>query len=506
MKFGHKLQLRTSQRLAMTQKLQQSIRILQLSSLDLQTEVQETLASNIMLETGSEAESDAGDAGNVSVEEPKASTEAGAEVLAEEEVGGAEADIPKELPVDASWEDIYSDIPVPVGGREGTRSSEWPITPTDQRQTLHDYLERQLDFMPLDETQRAVCAALIDAIDDHGYLTSSLQEIRDLLERVTPEMLEEMLAVVQDLDPPGVGARDLAECLLLQLRQLPPETPYLKEAQRLVDEGPKRLKMDVLGILKTIADGKHAKVKRLLKLDQEIMERAVSLIRSLDPKPGGRINGEPIEYVIPDVYVRKEKDRWRVEPNPELIPSLRINKQYLAILRGGGRKDVQYSSVKEHLKEARWFLHSLQSRATTVLRIARSIVQRQRMFLEYGERAMKPMVLKEVADEIGVHESTASRAVAGKYMHTPRGLYEFKYFFSSQLDALGVDAGVHSSTAVRAMIRNIVEEETPGMPLRDQEIATRLTGQGVRVARRTIAKYRRMLGIPPCHERKRAAV
>ena len=463
------LQLRLSQHLAMTPRLQQAIRLLQLSTMELHTEVQEALDSNLMLEPD---EDDASGAGPETEVTP--------------------TDIPRELPVDSVWEDIYE--PAPVGGAASNREFNGAdfLAHRAQTESLKDRLHWQTSLLRLGDTDRVIAAAVIDAVDDDGYLRLTLEDIRESLdprrEAVTLDRVEAVLREVQSLDPPGVAARSLQECLALQLRQLPPDTEWRDAALMVVTEHLQLLASKNVGQLVTeLGLGKHE------------IQCVIELIRSLSPRPGAAVDSSAAEYVIPDVFVRKENGAWKVELNPDAFPKLRINSRYANLIRRADDSPDNHT-LKHHLQEARWFIKSLQNRGETLLKTATCIVERQRAFLEHGEEAMKPMVLADVAHTIGMHESTISRVTTRKYMHTPRGLFELKYFFSSHVRTVsGAEA---SSTAIRAVLRKLIASEDPARPLSDQKLKEVLSGQGIRIARRTVAKYREAMAIPSSTERK----
>ena len=459
------LQLRLSQQLAMTPRLQQAIRLLQLSTMELHTEVQEALDSNLMLEPDEDDDSGAGGEAEVTP-----------------------ADIPRELPVDTVWEDVYDSVP--ASGGSGEFNGADLIARRAQTESLKDRLAWQISLVRLSDTDRIIAAALIDAVDDDGYLVLTLEDVRDSLDprRVTLEQVEAVLRQIQSLDPPGVAARGLAECLAIQLRQLPAGTEWRDAALTLVT-----------GHLPALASKHHARLMAALGLGKHELQCVIDLIRSLSPRPGAAVQSSAPEYVIPDVFVRKENGAWKVELNPDAAPRLRINSRYANLVR---RSDdsADNHTLKTHLQEARWFIKSLHNRGETLLKTATCIVERQQGFLEHGEEAMKPMVLADVAHTIGMHESTISRVTTRKYMHTPRGLFELKYFFSSHVHtASGSEA---SSTAVRAVLRKLIASENPARPLSDQKLKEVLSGQGIRIARRTVAKYREEMAIPSSTERK----
>ena len=478
------LQLRLGQQLTMTPQLQQAIRLLQLSSLDLQVEVQAVLDSNLMLEQADEPQ-------DLPVQ-PEASA---AQTVddSETEIGAAASTLPDELPVDSAWEDIYESYD---GATSYSRSEEEEWDPYERYagagESLRDYLYWQMRLTPFGERELAVATAIIDAIDESGYLTLSLEEICQGLHdgiAMAPAEAEKVLGQIQRFDPQGVGARSPAECLLLQLEALPAETPWLAEARRLVEYH-----------LELLAERDFTGLMRRLKGTREELQGIVSLIQSLDPPPGARLSNAAPQYVVPDVLVYRQRHTWRVELNPDNMPKLRINARYAALARqNSSNGDTAY--LKNHLQEARWFLKSLQNRNETLLKVATCIVERQREFLEQGDESMKPLILRDVAEALGMHESTISRVTTQKYMHTPRGIYELKYFFSSHVGTS--DGGECSSTAIRAMIRKLIQAENPGKPLSDDKIAKLLEAEGIQVARRTVAKYREAISIPSSSDRKR---
>ena len=463
------LQLRLSQHLAMTPRLQQAIRLLQLSTLELHTEVQEALDSNLMLELDDDDASSDG---------------------AETEF--APVDIPSELPVDTVWEDIYDSAPVNTTPSNGEFNGTDLVAHRAQTESLKDRLNWQMSLMRLSDTDQVIAAAIIDAVNDDGYLMLTLEDIRQSLDpgrqEVTLEEIEAVLRQIQNLDPPGVAARGLDECLAVQLRQLPAETEWRVAALTLVTEH-----------LHMLAAKNYARLATALGLEKDELQCVIDLIRSLSPRPGAAIGPSAPEYVIPDVFVRKEKGAWKVELNPDASPRLRINSQYANFIRRAD-DSADNHTLKSHLQEARWFIKSLLNRGETLLKTATCIVERQKGFLEHGEEAMKPMVLADVAQTIGMHESTISRVTTRKYMHTPRGLFELKYFFSSHVrTASGSEA---SSTAIRAVLRKLIAAENPTRPLSDQKLKEILSDRGIRIARRTVAKYREGMAIPSSTERK----
>ena len=493
------LVLKMGQQLTMTPQLQQAIRLLQLSTLDLQQEIQEALESNPMLERQEEGEDfdnadpmadNAEHAQAASAPEQPDHQETAPTVDSLDEGDWGER-IPNELPVDTSWEDIYqtsaSSLP------SNSDDDEWDFTTrTSAGESLQEHLLWQLNLAPMSDTDRLIAVTLIDCINNQGYLEESLEEV---LEAFDPELdieLDEVEAVlhrIQQFEPAGVGARDLRECLLLQLRQLDSATPWLSEAKRLTSDY-----LDLLG------SRDYNQLIRRLKLKEDELRQVIELIQSLNPRPCSQISANEPEYVVPDVIVRKHNERWLVELNQESMPRLRVNPQYAGFVRRAD-SSADNTFMRNQLQEARWFIKSLQSRNETLMKVASQIVEHQRGFLEYGDEAMKPLVLHDIAEAVGMHESTISRVTTQKFMHTPRGIYELKYFFSSHVSTS--EGGECSSTAIRAIIKKLVTAENQKKPLSDSKIAGLLEAQGIQVARRTVAKYRESLGIAPSSERKR---
>ena len=501
------IQLRLTQHLTMTPQLQQAIRLLQLSTLDLKQEIQDALESNPLLETVEEGE--IRERGRLDTAASRSEADTGAnggsdgadDTMgpddrdydprdAEPELQAVPTDLPQELPVDSAWEDIYEPVLPPSSGARDEEATDF-YAQRSAAQTLVDHLVWQLNLTRFSETDRAIATAIIDAVNDDGYLTQSAEDIQAAFE--DPEIgvaeVEAVLHRIQCFDPPGVCARDPRECLLIQLRQLPEDVPHRATALLLVGDH-----------FELLASQDQAQIRRRLKLDEAELSGVIRLIRSLNPRPGSLVADAEPQYVEPDVFVTKRGDTWRVELNPEATPRLRVNADYAALIRRADNSlDNQF--LKNHLQEARWFIKSLKSRNETLLRVATKIVEFQRGFLEHGDVAMRPLVLRDIADALGMHESTISRVTTQKYMHTPRGTLEFKYFFSSHVSTAA--GGEASATAIRALIRQLVAAERPDKPLSDSKIAEILGEQGIEVARRTIAKYREAMAIPPSNERKR---
>jgi len=460
------LQLKLGQTLTMTPQLQQAIRLLQLPVLDLNAQIQEALEENIMLEME--------DLPDVPATESSESTEA-----------GSDDDVEVVDPED-SWQNSSAERSQDSGwSGEGRPINEFA---DESGETLREHLLWQLEFENFTPREAVIGEALIDAINDDGYLTADFDEILDSLDPesgVTHEEIGRTLEKVQAFDPVGVGARSLSECILLQLRQLDPETPHLGLAIELAGDH-----------LDLIADQQYTELRRSHQASEEELEAALALVRSCHPKPGLSVDAGKTEYVVPDVFVRKIDGRWQVEISSTGVPRLSVNQKYAELLRGNSDHQV----LRSQLQEARWLVRSLEIRNETLLKVASSIVSRQKEFLEHGEEAMKPLVLRDVAEAISMHESTVSRVTTNKYMHTPRGVFEFKYFFSSHLST--VDGNDQSSTAVRAKIRKLIGAENPAKPLSDSKISKLLAEEGITVARRTVAKYRENMKIASSSERK----
>jgi RNA polymerase sigma-54 factor len=482
------LQLKLGQQLTMTPQLQQAIRLLQLSTLELQTEIQQALESNPMLEMVEEGAAETVEEAAVATEAAEA-VEAAAE-SAEREADGQEDTIPADLPTDSDWEDTFESYAPPSARGQDDEFSG--IEQADHsNESLHEHLQWQLNLTHFSETDFAIATAILDAIDDDGYFAASVADIQQSLADelgIEPDEVEAVLHRVQDFDPPGVAARDLRECMLLQLRYYDPETPWLAEARRLLEDH-----------FELLAKRDFATLMRRMKVSEEELQQVVHLVQGLNPRPGGQITESQPEYIIPDVFVRKVRNQWRVELNPDVTPKLGINSYYADMARHNNSKDAAF--LKNNLQEARWFLKSLKSRNETLLKVATCIVERQRGFFDYGAEAMKPMVMHDIAEVVEMHESTISRVTTKKYMHTPRGIFELKYFFSSHVGT--ATGGECSATAIRAILKKLIAAEIPNKPLSDNKLASLLADQGINVARRTVAKYREAMSIAPSNERKR---
>ncbi|MGH8453203.1 MAG: RNA polymerase factor sigma-54 [Nevskiales bacterium] len=488
--------LRLGQQLAMTPALQQAIRMLQLSTLDLQLEIQQVLDSNLMLERLEDGASDSIDS-EVAADTPTADEPGDSTDPADDDAIPADNlsdEIPDELPVDAEWDDIYgAESPASTSNEDSDERRDYLEANRHRAPTLHEHLEWQAGVYPFTPEQALIATHLLDTINDDGYLEDWEVVVGRLQDSqgATRTEIEAVLAVIHDFDPPGVGARSLPECLTLQLRQLPQDTPGLETALRLATQD----------ALDALAARDHALLQRRLQVEADKLQAGIQLLQTLQPHPGTPFSNPESQYVVPEVFVTRNKGRWLVSLNPDITPKLRINPEYLRMVRRADQSTDQ-QTLKQHLQEARYFLNSLKSRNETLLRVSQCIVEEQRAFLEYGEEAMKPLVLRDVAAQLGVHESTVSRAIANKFMHSPRGLYELKYFFSSHVQT--TTGGSCSATAIQAMIKRLIQQETPSDPLSDSRLAELLLQDGIRIARRTVAKYREEMNIAPSHERRQA--
>jgi len=471
--------------------------LLQLSTLDLQQEIQEALDSNPLLEIEEGHDEPQLEKNNIDNDDSAAdiSASASSDTL---EAGDAleKNDLPDELPIDSTWDEYYSASSAPA---PGPASDDEQIFQGETTEDIQEHLLWQMRLTHFSDTDRAIAMAIIDSIDESGYLTVSLDDILEAVnaqdvigddeeELIEMDEVECVLKRIQMFDPIGSGSRNPQECLMVQLRQFSEDTPWLAEAKQLIAE---------YSDLLSSKDYRTLMRKSRLKEDQ--LREAMRLLQTLNPRPGSALVTKEPEYVIPDVSVTKKNGRWVVELNPDSLPKLSVNQQYAAMSRRAkNSSDSQF--IRSHMQEAKWFIKSLESRNETLMKVANCIVQQQMGFFEHGPEMMKPMVLNDVAEMVDMHESTISRVTTQKYMHTPRGIYELKYFFSSHVAT--ESGGECSSTAIRALIKKLVAAEKPSKPLSDSKIATLLADQGIKVARRTIAKYRESLSIPPSNQRK----
>lgn len=509
------LQLKLGQQLTMTPQLQQAIRLLQLSTLDLQQEIQQALESNPMLEATEDSSSDADSETPVNSAAPEpintdnsadtsavstatnsnsasdSSTDSPNDSVSPEIDADWSENIPTDLPVDTSWDDVYQPS-TPASSAPAGDSSDFESRRSSE-ESINDQLLWQLNLTPMSDRDRAIAITLIDAVASNGFLSTSISDICEgLSEQLDALEQDEVVAVqhlLQQFEPIGVASQNLSECLLVQLQQYPEDTPHLGAAKLIVEH-----------YLTLLGSRDYRTLMRKSRLKEAELGQVVELIQGLNPSPGDAVASGNTQYIVPDVFVDKREGHWKVELNPDIAPRLRINNDYASLVK---RADASPDNtfLRENLQEAQWFLKSLHSRNETLLKVATCIVERQRGFLEYGDEAMKPLVLHDIADIVGMHESTISRVTTQKFMHTPQGIFELKYFFSSHV---ATDSGGEcSSTAIRAIIKKLVAAENPKKPLSDNKITVLLAEQGIKVARRTIAKYREAMNIAPSNERKR---
>lgn len=467
------LSLRQSQHLSLTPQLQQSIRLLQLSTLEINQEVERLLNTNPLLERAEEGS-------NLQPSDKSIYTPADLS-RTEDEIQQTENE---------QWIQENREEPSFTFTGEPAYDSEGCVEIAADTPTLREHLISQLCMSQHNTRDQKIIGLLIDALDENGYLEQPLEEIHAMLPaqlNITLDDLETALVQLQHLDQPGIAARNLSECLTLQLKALPKNTPCLDLAIRIVSQH-----------LSQLGAHEFTKLKKILRCDDDTLRTAQSLITHLQPKPGTEFNSRTSDYVIPDVIVEHRQGNWHARINQNAMPRLRINQLYAGILQRSSEKNLQ--QLTSELQEARWFIKNLQQRFDTILRVSQKIVDHQHKFFEYGESAMRPLVLREIAEQLDLHESTVSRVTTQKFMFTPRGVYELKYFFCNRVSTPNGDAC--SSTAVRALIKDLVSKEDAQCPLTDTRIAELLTQQGTPVARRTVAKYREFLNIPPSNLRK----
>ncbi len=469
------IQQKISQGLAMTQQLQQAIFLLQLSSIELKAEIQEKLESNLMLEIeDDEVEENVNEQSEIE------------EASSNEKI--------EDIDIETIGEENFENILTNKKTNSENQSTVYEFEEEDgSYKTLQEHLRWQLNLTPISDSDKVIAETIIDSLNDDGFLDSTIENILETIgneiEDIGLEEVEAVLKIIQSLDPVGVGARDLKECLLIQLKQLGQDKQKIQKAKELIGNY-----FDIL------ANHDYKKLMKKLKLTEKELEKIIGFIQTLTPRPGSQINNARTEYIIPDVNVEKENDKWVVRINKAAMPALRVNSQYKKMIkRADNSADNQ--TLKSHLQEADWLIKSLQHRCETLLNVSACIVEYQSDFLEHGEEAMKPLVLQDIADALDLHESTISRATNRKYMHTPRGTYELKYFFTSHVSA--DNGNIRSSTAIRALIKKMIDNELPNRPLSDNKIVALLKEKGIKVARRTIAKYREAMTIPPSNERKR---
>lgn len=494
------LNIKLGQSMSMTPQLQQAIRLLQLSSLELQQEIQEVLETNPLLEIADESIKP-----DQEQLEIKGTPDKAADTLNDT--------IPEEMTIDADWDDIYDPAWKTTSNNteSNANASDFLETMHSSPQGLHEHLNWQIDMSNLSFQDKKIAHLIIDYINEDGFLVEPLETIFESLEDallIEFDEVEAVLTYIQNLGPAGIAARTLSECLLIQLNQHESH-PLHKKARRLLEKH-----------LDLIEKRDYTGIKRTLRLTNADLDQLLQLIRSFDPKPGKAFSTEATDYITPDIYVRKVKGSWRISLNGDTQPELKINDYYANMLNTdsqttnnngdnlpngtsyqNNKEQAQANAyIKENLQQARWFMKSIENRNSTIINVAYAIIERQLPFFQYGDEAMKPMVLKDLADQLGLHESTISRVTTRKYMHTPRGVFEFKHFFSSHVST--DTGGECSATAIRAMIKKLIAEEDPGKPLSDNKLTNLLKQRGINVARRTVAKYREALAIPSSHDRK----
>ncbi|PID46827.1 MAG: RNA polymerase factor sigma-54 [Proteobacteria bacterium] len=474
------IHLKLGQGLSMTPQLQQAIKMLQLSSLELEQEIQNALESNPLLERREEADYSDADVNQTQTHTDHAPQE-----------GSLSETIPENLSTDSSWEDTYD--------------TEWkPSNP--ERESTSDYIEKlhthsegltehllwQIDLSNLSTIDKKIAHLIVDYINADGLLTESPEQILGALQSellIEQDDVDVVLHFIQHLDPIGVGATSLGQSLWIQFNFHFPSHPLKRKARSLLEKN-----------LDLLAKRDYKSIKGGVGLNNKQLDVLLGLVRTLDPNPAGRFAQDDVDYIRPDVYAKKVKGRWEVTQNPEAVPAVRINDEYATLVSDGCVNEAAADYIKDNLQQARWFIKSLENRNSTILNVAHAIVERQVAFLQYGDEAMKPMVLRDLAEQLGLHESTISRVTTRKYLHTPRGIYEFKYFFSSHVNT--DTGGECSATAIRAMIKKIITSENPRKPYSDNKLTALLNDQGISVARRTVAKYREALAIPSSHDRK----
>ena len=490
------LQLRLSQHLALTPQLQQSIRLLQLSTLELNQELEKYLLENPLLEREDEdgygspnlPPPDMSDGGADSRESGSSGDAGDTPDNREQKSESAEADESRYNADDEGWPGDGSYASSASGNNNsGSDDDDNDYQDIQAAATsLSDHLIWQLGLTQLPDRDRMLVRVLIEALDEDGYLSQTLEELAEIMPEeldIEPEELQIALKHLQHFEPTGVGARNAQECLSLQLETLVPD-PVRDLALIVVRQH-----------LELLAARDFARIKKLTGCDDDALRASQTLIKSLNPRPGAQYAPLDARYIIPDVIVKKVRHQWQATVNPDAYPRLRINRLYAQVLAG-----QRGSGMSGQLQEARWLIKNVQQRFDTIQRVSQTIVDRQRQFFEHGEVAMRPLVLREIADILGLHESTVSRVTTQKYMATPRGIFELKYFFGSHVAT--DTGGACSATAIRALIKQLVGAEDPKKPLSDSQIAEILGQQGIVVARRTIAKYREALNIPPVNLRK----
>lgn len=483
------LQLNIGQQLKLTPQLQQSIKILQYSALEVQQTISTTLETNFMLEV----EADTNDDLEENLTDETTAEEADA---SETEIDIESSDtLTENLEIDCDWEDVYTDYGSQITKSPLPDEYSAPETYTAAETTLKDKLYWQSDIYPWQDSQELIASYIIDDIDDEGFLKVPLSDILADLRAKEPDLMAELadiervLSIIQDFEPTGVAARDLPECLILQLKNLP-QNPYVVTATKIIEENFELL---------TVRD--YKRLKKIYFLDDEELHQVIQIIQSLNPRPGREFSSSQGEFVIPDLMLYRTENGFMIELNQEAFPRLSINSTYVNMASNLSGNTDESKKIKEQLIEAKGLIKSIQSRGETLLRVGKYIIEKQARFFDEGEQAMQPMVLRDVAESLELHESTISRATNQKYMQTPRGTFELKYFFSTGVSQYGSED--QSAIAIKSHIRQLIEDEDPNKPLSDNKLMSLLEEREINVARRTIAKYREAMGIPSSSDRKK---
>ncbi len=472
------LQIKASQRLALTPQLQQAIKLLQLSSIELHTEIQNALETNPFLELDESENEEISDAiSNL-------------ESITNNNVESTTENIPTELPIDCSWDAEYDTSFNAKPAQEPTLN--FTEFTKEKDKNLNDYLLEQILLSKLTKRDNYAASVIIESVDSNGYLTELNKNLLQTIQQEDPFYEQDeynfILKLVQHLDPIGVASLGPSEAMCIQLNHLPKNTPFLHQALELLTNH-----LDIL------SNRNYAGIKKAMKVNENTLYGILDLIKTLNPRPGNIIDSSETTYVVPDVYITKRNNKWSAELNTDISPNLIINSFYKNLINNtNSKKDTVF--LKNNFNDAKWFIKSVQGRNETLINVAKSIVEKQQSFMDFGDIKMKPLILKNIADELGINESTVSRITSNKYMRTPKGVYELKYFFSSHISSHnGHD---FSALAVKEMIKNFIKNENISKPLSDNKLAQLLNEKDLDIARRTVAKYREQLNIPPSNERK----
>ena len=492
------LQINIGQNLKLTPQLQQSIKILQYSALEVQQTIEMTLQNNFMLEAVDELDDDLEDFldADITLDQEKSSSESKQEIAEDPSLDLEKSDkIQDELEIDCDWQEVFNDYELPsqqqVNHQEAHTSAE---NYTASHESLHDKLYWQSEIYPWQGSQHIIAEFIIDRINEDGFLTVSIEDLTSEIQQqlpeltIRPEQVEAVLKIIQQFEPSGVGARSLQESLLIQLAMLP-QTPFAVTAKKLIEEN-----------FDWLSYHDYKRIKKYYCLSEVELTTLLKLIQSLNPRPGGEYYNTEQSIVVPDLLLTRQQDDWKLELNPDVFPKLRINPVYVDLAKTL-KDDKQSNQIKEQLLEARGLIKSIQNRGETLLRVGEYIIQAQSRFFEEGEQAMQPMILRDVAEALELHESTISRATNQKYIQTPRGTYELKYFFSTGIGQYGSED--QSSVAIKSHIKDLIDNENPDKPLSDNKLTKLLEERNITMARRTVAKYREAMGLPSSSERKK---